>query len=99
MTILADRIASRHILILVSVAEMAERGELIADLSQSVVRSCIKTMRLAGADPIDIFHFFGKAIREKVEKTSSDRRKYRHVLESAYEHMSLLLIHQEYLVR
>lgn len=68
MLIYANRISARYFLILVSVAEMAERGELISDLSHSVVKSCIISMHSVGAEPADVRRIFGGAIIEKFEQ-------------------------------
>lgn len=91
MLVYANRIAARHLTILTYVAEMAERDELISDLSHSVVRSCSIYMHMVGAEPEDIRRIFGGAIKEKFEQIPPEQEKYRNVLESAYEHLELLL--------
>jgi len=91
MLVYANRIATRHLAILTYVAEMAERGELICDLSHSVVRSCSIYMHMVGAEPEDVRRIFGEAIQEKFKQTPPEQGKYRDVLESAYAHLELLL--------
>lgn len=92
------RIASRYLLILANIGEMAESGEFVSDLPCSAVRACLSAMKRAGAAPIEIFDAFGKAIRERYEAVPPERTKYRAVLERAYADLAFLLMRDEYLV-
>ncbi|MBW9335068.1 hypothetical protein FEE59_16260 [Herbaspirillum sp. RU 5E] len=88
-------IAARYFRIVTSVAEMAEDGELVSDLSHSAVRACVSAMYADGAEAIDVYHLFGDVLKEKYQETSPHRKEYRAVLESAYTHMAFLLLRED----
>jgi len=80
----SKNVAARYVRILTSIAEMAEAGELVSDLSHSAVRACLSAMQADGAEAIDVYHLFGDVLKERYQETSPDRKKYRAVLESAW---------------
>ncbi|RAN44248.1 hypothetical protein RB25_20555 [Herbaspirillum rubrisubalbicans] len=91
----SKNIAARYFRIVTSVADMAESGELVSDLSHSAVRACVSAMRADGAEAIDVYHFFGDALKEKYQEISPHQEKYRAVLESAYTYMAFLLLRED----
>lgn len=91
----AKVIALRYLSILTSLAEMVEGDEMLSDLSHPVVKSCLATMRMAGADSEEIYRMFGCSIREIYEHAVPEREKYRNVLQSAYTHVLSLLSRKE----
>jgi hypothetical protein len=92
----SKNIATRYFRIVTAIAQMAEDGELVSDLSNSAVRACIFAMHADGAEAIDIYHFFGDVLKEKYQEISPDRRRYRATLESAYTHMAFLLLREDF---
>jgi len=92
----SNKIAVRYLRILTSIAEMAENGELVSDLSNSAVRACVSAMQADEAESIDVYHIFGDGLREKYEEVPPAREKYRAVLESAFTHMVFMLLRKEF---
>jgi len=91
MTKKIDAIANRYIVILQSLASMAQRGEPISDLAWVISKSCVETMLEAGADENEIMDCFGGKIMTCLELTASDKPKYRTVLETAYDYLVFCL--------
>lgn len=92
----SNKIAVRYLRILTSIAEMAENGELVSDLSHSAVRACVLAMQADEAESIDVYHLFGDGLKEKYQEVSPTREKYRAVLESAFTHMVFMLLREEF---
>lgn len=91
----SNKIAVRYLRILTSIAEMAENGELVSDLSHSAVRACVLAMQADEAEPIDVYHIFGDGLREQYQEVPAAREKHRAVLESAFTHMVFMLLQEE----
>lgn len=93
----ASKISARHLKILVAIAEMAERGELVNDLAHSAVMSCFIAMHKVGAEPPEVREIFGGAIKDSLEKISPERERYRDVLEGAYAQLAVMSVRERLL--
>jgi len=92
----AEDIASRHMQFIGSLAEVAERGELVGDLVRSTVRRCLIGMQAAGAEPEDARRILDTLIAEHIAQLDAGQEKARWILVAVRHHMEFLLFLEEH---
>jgi len=88
-------IAHRHLTVLVGLAEMSQKGEIVSDLVRTVVRRCMVTMRASGADCADIRSIFGRALSRYSTELNSGFLSKDSVFKVAEQFLELLLFFEE----
>lgn len=82
-TLYVRSIATRYMLIIASIALMAQHGDAVGDLASSAVKDCISAMVEAGAEAVEIRQLLHERFEIELQLSSPHQRMYRQVLEEA----------------
>jgi len=92
----AQDIASRYMLIVTRLAEMAGANLIVGDLVRAATRNCLVAMHAAGAECAEIRRWVGGLIGEHISSSAIPNARAMDTWVNARNHMEFLLFIEEH---